>query len=124
MSLNSTSVASTDIGRFVAPTIQGDDGRTLYERTQNSPLEDRLLGQAVANTKSEIFRLAWTCPNWTIGPEGNGRRVWGQHEAEEASNDSLRAIFGQFSARQWTGDVNIPEDNNLRWQGIVAWNNS
>jgi hypothetical protein len=59
-----------------------------------SPLEDKLLGQAVANTESEIFRSAMDVSDPDEADEGDrsaeemGEGLEGQHEAEVAEDDT------------------------------------
>ena len=59
-----------------------------------SPLEDKLLGQAVANTESEIFRSAMDQAEPDEAEEGDrsreemGEGLEGQHEASLAEDDS------------------------------------
>ena len=62
-----------------------------------SPLEDKLLGQAVANTASEIFRSAMDMSEPDEAEEGDRSReemgdgLEGQHEASLAEDESDEA---------------------------------
>jgi len=62
-----------------------------------SPLEDKLLGQAVANTESEIFRSAMDMSEPDEAEEGDrsreemGEGLEGQHEASLAEDESDEA---------------------------------
>jgi hypothetical protein len=62
-----------------------------------SPLEDKLLGQAVANTESEIFRSAMDMSESDEAEEGDrsreemGEGLEGQHEASLAEDESDEA---------------------------------
>lgn len=62
-----------------------------------SPLEDKLLGQAVANTELEIFRSAMDQPDPDEAEEGDrsreemGEGLEGQHEAEVAEDEGDEA---------------------------------
>src|ERR1700750_2643740 len=62
-----------------------------------SPLEDKLLGQAVANTEFEIFRSAMDQAEPDEAEEGDksreemGEGLEGQHEASLAEDDSEEA---------------------------------
>lgn len=66
-----------------------------------SPLEDKLLGQAVANTENEIFRSAMDVGDPDEAEEGDrsreemGEGLEGQHEPDEAEDDSDEAAEGE-----------------------------
>lgn len=87
-----------------------------------SPLEDKLLGQAVANTESEIFRSAMDMSDPDEADEGDrdaeemGEGLEGQHEAEVAEDESDAEDEGEDDAAA-DGEEEVAErDPNGRFK--------
>jgi hypothetical protein len=80
-----------------------------------SPLEDKLLGQAVANTESEIFRSAMDMSEPDEAEEGDrsreemGEGLEGQHEASLAEDESDEAEGEEGEAEAETDGEEQPE---------------
>ncbi len=80
-----------------------------------SPLEDKLLGQAVANTESEIFRSAMDMSEPDEAEEGDrsaeemGEGLEGQHEASLAEDESDEAEGKEGDAEADTDGEEEPE---------------
>lgn len=80
-----------------------------------SPLEDKLLGQAVANTESEIFRSAMDMSEPDEAEEGDrsreemGEGLEGQHEASLAEDESDEAEGEEGEAEAETDGEEQPQ---------------
>jgi hypothetical protein len=86
-----------------------------------SPLEDKLLSQAVANTETEIFRSAMDVSDPDESEEGDrsveemGEGLEGQHEAEVAEDDD-QGEGEEDGADKGEGEQEAERDDNGRFK--------